>query len=155
MFKSRLNTWDSRFMEQAKLVSTWSKDPSTQTGAIAVRDRRVLSMGYNGFPRGIEDTKDRLNNREDKYRYVVHAEMNAIYNATLNGVSLDKSSLYVYGLPVCSSCAKGIIQVGIVEVFILTEKKDMREIWLKEWEFTKSMFDECGIQYYWYKQETK
>ena len=61
------------------------------------------------FQRGIKDSEERLNNRERKYELVVHAEMNAIYNASLNGVSLKDSTLYVYGLPICDECAKGII----------------------------------------------
>ena len=104
--------WDIRFISIAREYSTWSKDPSTQVGAVAVdpKTRRVLSGGYNGFPRGIEDTDKRLNDRDLKHSLVVHAEMNLIYNATRSGISLEGSHLYVWGLPVCSECAKGIIQ---------------------------------------------
>jgi dCMP deaminase len=106
-------------MAMAKEISSWSKDPNTQVGAVAVGDKgQILSQGYNGFPRGILDRPDRLNDRETKYKFVVHAEMNVIYNATYSGVSLDGAQLYVYGLPVCNECAKGIIQVGIKEVYI-------------------------------------
>ena len=68
-----LNKWDARWLEIAGVVSTWSKDPSTKIGAIAVKDKRLVSTGYNGFPRGIQDYDDRWNNREEKYKYVVHA----------------------------------------------------------------------------------
>lgn len=145
-----ISNWDNRFLEHAKNIASWSKDPSTKIGAVAVKNRNVISAGYNGFPRGIEDSEVRLNVRQLKYRYVVHAEMNVIYNASFNGVSLQGSSLYVYGLPVCSTCAKGIIQVGITEVFIRTEK-EIPEVWVQEWESTKEMFLEAGVEFYWQK----
>ena len=108
------NKWDLRYLELARTVGTWSKDPSSQIGAVAVGSKgQVLAQGYNGFPRGIFDGGARLNDRELKYKYIVHAEQNLIYNATYNGVSLDQSTIYVTGLPVCYECAKGVIQVGI------------------------------------------
>ena len=82
--------WDRRYLDLAAEVSKWSKDPSSKIGAVAVGSKgQVLSQGYNGFPRGIVDGGVRLNEREIKYKYIVHAEMNLIYNATYNGVSLD------------------------------------------------------------------
>lgn len=139
------NVWDKRFLNLAKEVSTWSKDPSTQVGAIAVKNRKVLAQGYNGFPRKIRDLNDRYNNKDEKYTYIVHAEMNVIYNATYNGVSLKDSTLYVYGLPVCSDCAKGIIQVGIKKVIML--EMPVPEKWKASFENTKLMFKEAGIEY--------
>ena len=74
--------WDVRYIELAHKVSEWSKDPSTKIGCVVVGDKgQVLAQGYNGFPRGIEDSEERLDNRETKLKYVVHGEMNAIYNA--------------------------------------------------------------------------
>jgi len=71
--------WDNRFMTMAELISAWSKDPSSQIGAVIVNDeRRILATGYNGFPRGIKDTEERLNDRDEKYPRIVHAEMNAL-----------------------------------------------------------------------------
>jgi dCMP deaminase len=136
-------------MEMAKKVSEWSKDPNTKVGAVAVGSKgQILSQGFNGFPRGILDTPDRLNDRETKYKYVVHAEMNVIYNATYNGVSLDKSSLYVYGLPVCSECCKGIIQVGISTVYVSKECLELRPHWQESWMRSVDMFSEAGIEVY-------
>lgn len=141
--------WSERYLDLAKEVSTWSRDPSRKIGAVVVGSKgQILSQGYNGFPRGIQDTDERYNDRETKYKYVVHAEMNAIYNATLNGVSLDGSSLYVYGLPVCSECAKGIIQVGIKTVVMLTDKL-VPYVWTESWKKTADMFDEAGVQHLW------
>lgn len=145
------NKWHKRYISLAKEVSTWSKDPSKKIGAVAVGCKgQILAQGFNGFPRGIKDAAERLNNREEKYKYVVHAEMNVIYNASHSGVSLAGSDLYVYGLPVCSDCAKGIIQVGIKRVFILTEE-DVPPIWSDSWNRTKEMFDEAGISVEYFK----
>ena len=141
--------WRDRYLDLAKQVSTWSKDPSRKIGAVAVGSKgQILSQGFNGFPRGILDSADRYNDRPTKYKLVVHAEMNVIYNATFNGVSLDGASLYVYGLPVCSECAKGIIQVGIKEVFIYTDDA-VPAIWTEAYELTHSMFKESGIECEW------
>lgn len=141
-----MTDWNSRFMDLAQQVSTWSKDPSKQIGAVVVGDKKqILSTGYNGFPRGIEDTEERLNNREIKYKYVVHAEMNAIFNATYTGTSLDGASMYVYGLPICNECAKGIIQVGIKEIFIKRKSLLDKPDWYDSYLISKEMFDEVGI----------
>jgi dCMP deaminase len=147
METSLSNKWNERYMAMAKEVAQWSKDPNTKVGAIAVGSKgQILSQGYNGFPRGINDSEDRLNDRETKYKYVVHAEMNVIYNATYSGVSLDGSKLYVYGLPVCSECAKGIIQVGITEVYVAQECIDLRPQWFVSFQQTMDMFNEAGIK---------
>ena len=140
-----MNKWDVRWLEMAGIVSTWSKDPSTQIGAIAVKDKRLVSTGYNGFPRGIQDYDDRWNNREEKYKYVVHAEMNCIYNANYHNQSLKGSTMYIVGLPVCHECAKGIIQAGVVRV--VAEFKDAPLKWARSTEITEKMFKEAGIIY--------
>ena len=141
---SRYTKWDKRYLDLAYAVSKWSRDPSTQIGAVAIGSKgQVLSQGYNGFPRGIKDTQDRYHHRETKYKLIVHAEQNLIYNATYNGVSLDGSTLYVTGLPVCSECAKGVIQVGIKRV-VMPHLEDMKT-WKESWELSASMFREAGI----------
>ncbi len=145
--------WTKRYLQLAREVSTWSKDPSRKIGAVAVGSKgQILAQGYNGFPRGIDDTPARLMNREEKYKYVVHAEMNVIYNATFSGVSLDGATLYVYGLPVCSECAKGIIQVGIKEVHVLIDQY-IAVKWLESWDNTRQMFNEAGVKFYSYFDE--
>ena len=143
------NKHDYRYLDLAKFFSTWSKDPSTGVGAVAIGERgQVLAQGYNGFPRGVTESETRLENREVKYRYVVHAEMNCIYNAGYNGAKLDGSTLYVHGLPVCNECAKGIIQVGIERV--VSPKNGIESIpdrWKVAILETHSMFDEAGVIY--------
>ena len=140
-------TWGDRYIHLAKEISTWSKDPSTQVGAVVIGNNgEVLSQGYNGFPRGIKDTPQRLKDREKKYNLVVHAEMNAIYNASLNGVSLKGSTLYVYGLPICNECAKGVIQVGIDKV-IATRPADYNKEWDESIKDAKALFKEAEVEY--------
>ena len=139
------NKWDLRFLELAKGIAGWSKDPSRKIGAIAVDDRSVVAQGYNGFPRGIEDYAERYEDRDLKYKLVVHAEMNVIYNATYNGVSLDGATLYVWGLPVCSDCAKGVIQTGIKRVVM--PNQDIPDHWTESWKLTQTMFEEANIEW--------
>tara|TARA_B110000902_G_scaffold154544_1_gene177417 strand:+ start:1612 stop:2064 length:453 start_codon:yes stop_codon:yes gene_type:complete len=138
--------WHHRYLSLAKEVSTWSKDPSSQIGAVAVGVKgQVLAQGYNGFPRGIKHSEERLNTRELKYKFVVHAEMNLIYNATYNGVSLDGSTVYVYGLPCCSECAKGLIQVGVDQVIMPKMPEDTPQIWQDSFELTAELFKEAKV----------
>lgn len=114
--------WDEYFMSVALLAAMRSKDPNTQVGACIVgEDNRIISTGYNGFPRGCSDDEfpwDR-EGEETKYPYVVHAELNAILNA--GGRSLAGARVYV-GLFPCNECAKAIIQAGIKEVIYLSDK---------------------------------
>lgn len=141
-----MTPWDNKYIELAEHISGWSKDPSRKIGSVAVGSKgQILSQGYNGFPRGIKDSIERLSTREEKYKYVVHAEMNVIYNATYSGVSLDGSTLYVYGLPICSECAKGIIQTGIKRVVMKSDDTPNR--WNESFELTKQIFDEAGIEW--------
>lgn len=137
--------WNHRYLQLAHEIASWSKDPSKKIGAIAVGSKgQVLAQGYNGFPRGISHSSKRLNDRELKYKYVVHAEMNLIYNASYNGTSLDGSTVYVTGLPVCSECAKGLIQVGVRQV-IMPVQEDTPETWKKSFELSKELFEEAGV----------
>lgn len=116
--------WDEYFMGVALLSGLRSKDPSTQVGAcIADEDHKVVSLGYNGMPRGINDDDlpwDKGDGLDSKYLYVCHAEFNAILN-TRSGASLQGCSLYVSLFP-CNECAKAIIQTGIKEVVYLDDK---------------------------------
>jgi len=142
------NNWDKKYIRLAREISSWSKDPSKQIGAVAIGEKgQVLAQGYNGFPRGIEDNDERLNHRQTKYKYVVHAEMNCIYNATYNGVSLNGSTMYIYGLPVCSECAKGLIQVGIKRVVSTPITDATPETWVESTKLTKEIFQEAGVEY--------
>jgi dCMP deaminase len=141
-----IDKWDYRFARLAKEVSSWSKDPSRKIGCVAVKNRRVLATGYNGFPKGIPDLPDALADRELKYKLVVHGEMNCIYNAAANGVSLEGSTFYVTTLPVCSECAKGLIQSGVSRV-VMAPDMPIPDKWVESFELTKQMFLSCGVQH--------
>ena len=121
--EAQLN-WDEYFMGMAVLSSLRSKDPSTKVGAVIVNDeKKVVSIGYNGMPRHIEDedlTWNKGEGLDSKYLYVCHAELNAILNAR-NGSSLANCTVYVTLFP-CNECTKALIQVGIKEVVYLDDK---------------------------------
>lgn len=141
----RMADWSKRYLDIAKEVATWSKDPSRKIGAVIIGDKgQIISQGYNGFPRGIHDHDHRYYDRETKYKFVVHAEMNAIYNAIHNGSSTEGATIYITGLPCCHECAKGLIQVGISRVVMDTKPI---ENWKESGELALIMFDEAGIKY--------
>jgi dCMP deaminase len=139
------NLWDSRFLALAEHVAGWSKDPSTQVGAVIVdEDNRIVSTGYNGFPKGIKDTKGRLDNRDKKLQYVIHAEHNAILFANR---SLQGCTLYVTPMMPCARCATVIVQSGLKRVVSTGPSKEVLDRWGDDMEIAKSMFDEAGIEF--------
>jgi dCMP deaminase len=133
--------WNRRFLELASFISNWSKDPSTKVGAVIVDcNRRIISTGYNGFPIGVSDDQERLENRDFKYKAILHAEENAIMFAKKD---LSRCSLYVSSLPPCSHCASLIIQSGIKNVY--TWEQEIPERWQESINITKTMFKESGV----------
>jgi dCMP deaminase len=141
------NKWDERYLQIAKDVAAWSKDPRRQIGAVIVGEiGQVVAQGYNGFPRGIDDSDERYQDRDTKRALVVHAEANAIYNALHNGASTKDCSIYVTGLPVCHECAKAIIQSGIKKVVMDTHPSfDPR--WQDSAKLSLDMFTEAGVKF--------
>ena len=136
--------WDKRYVELARLVASWSKDPSTQVGAVLVRpDNSVASIGYNGFPRGIEDSEERLNDRETKYSYIVHAEMNAVLNAH---DSVRGDTLFLWPLLCCDRCAPHMIQAGIRRVVAPTCPPEKAARWEPILEKSRERFAEAGVE---------
>ena len=141
--------WKRRFISLAKHVSEWSQDPSTQVGAVIVRpNKSVASVGFNGFPQGVEDTKERYLDRDMKLKLTVHAEQNAII---FTNESLVGYTIFTYPLFPCSICAGFIIQSGITHVVApdstygkYIESKDR---WKDSNELAKSMFKERGVTY--------
>jgi dCMP deaminase len=148
MDKRIVPNWNEYFMKMAEFVKTKSKDRSTQVGAIIVGDgNSVLSMGYNGFPRGVEDEKDSRHERPDKYLYTEHAERNAIYSAARNGVRLLGSTMYMPGggAP-CADCARALIQAGIKK-FVGVDKPFVgKGTWSESCKAGEEMMREAGIE---------
>ena len=137
-----MSKWSERFMHLAEHVAAWSKDPSTQVGCVIVdKHNRVVSLGFNGFPRGIKDLANRYEDKETKYLFVAHAERNALDNAPL---SVEGCTLYSPLLP-CNECAKSIIQKGITKVVSYEPTEDRPYL---RWDITKQMFLEAGVQLY-------
>lgn len=133
--------WDEYFMGLAYAAAAKSKDPSTQVGAVIVdNDRRIVSVGFNGPPRGVDDTNS-YSSRELKLLRVLHAEENAILFA---GRSLRDCSIYVTHHP-CAHCAAVIIQAGIRNVFHPPVGAEFHQRWQNDMEAARSMFAEAGV----------
>ncbi len=131
-------------MELASFIAAWSKDPSTKVGAVIVdpRNKRIVSTGFNGFPFGVEDKAERLDDRSIKYEMVVHAETNALMFA---GNQASGCTLYVTPLPPCARCAVLIIQSGIRRVVSPTPDTS-REPWKTQFAISSQMFDEANVE---------
>ena len=147
-----MNKWDKRFCELAKFTSDWSKDPNAKVGAVVYSKKGGdISIGYNGFPIGVEDSAERLDDNEMKQELVVHAELNAILAA---GSRTHGGTIYVWGKPVCARCAGSIIQAGIKRVVALgpeSVKADSK--WYKTGKYAFEMFKEAGIKVDFYQVE--
>lgn len=138
--------WDFRFLDMAKLVSTWSRDPSTKCGAVIVRpDKTVASVGFNGFPKGCDDDPAIYADREQKYSRVVHAEQNALLHA---GESVKGYTMYTYppGFgPSCDRCSAHIIQAGISRVIYFKDESDFASRWRQPAEAGLKMYGEASV----------
>lgn len=121
---SEYSKWHTRFMEMAKMVATWSKDPGTQVGSVLVKENRIISTGYNGIPHGIDD-EFALTCRDFKIKNTIHSEINAIKYATAD---VRGSVLYCTQYP-CSNCAKVIAESGIAVVYVLESSGEFKDRW--------------------------
>lgn len=143
-----LNKWHNRFMKIAHEVADWSKDPSTKVGCVIVdSEKRIISVGYNGFPRGVVDSEERLANRSIKYLMVQHAEANAITNAaSINaGERLKGATAYVTHHP-CSNCAGLLIQAGVNNIVTLSPNGDFADRFAESFAASKVMFEETSTK---------
>lgn len=139
-FSMQNNKWDVRFLRLAEFISKWSLDPSTKVGAVIVdENRRVVSVGYNGLPMGVEDTEERLNNRDLKYKIIVHGERNAILFAAR---PLYGCTLYTWPFMPCATCASMIIQSGITRVVSVMSDNPR---WNDEFALSKEILKEAGL----------
>jgi dCMP deaminase len=136
---SNSDKWDHRFMAMARLVASWSKDPSSQVGAVITRGKFVVSVGFNGLPQGIADTAERLENREIKYPIILHAEVNAVLSA-----HQDTRGCTLYATPYmpCPQCAAVIVQAGIARIVYSPSDN---ERWGRS-PLSEAMFHEAGIE---------
>ena len=165
--------WHEYFFEMCDITLKKSKDNSTQVGAVIVNsDHSIISTGYNDFPRGAIDEKDKLQlpeypyrltqfdknkikliesrrERPLKYKWTEHGERNAIYNAARHGIALKGCEIYVHctpiSLPCCTDCTRAIIQAGLIKVHY-KGVKDIPDRWKEDCEISTEMFKECGVE---------
>lgn len=139
-------SWDEYFMALAYISAKRSKDPNTQVGACIVKDKKILSLGYNGAPNGYSDDEFPWEREGEflntKYAFVVHAEENAIINYNGNKKDLIGASVYVTEFP-CNECAKAIVQSGIKEVIYLSDKYHDTDMSIA----SRQILDKCGVKY--------
>lgn len=144
-----IDKWTAFFFSTALTASRLSKDPSTKVGSVIAKDGKVISTGYNGFPKGWPDAEEFLNDRELKYKLVEHAERNAISQALHNSGSIRDGAIYVTHCP-CTDCAKGIIQAGIKSVSI-PHYPEFEKRW--GFDFTEKLLTTCGVDVRRYRPE--
>ena len=139
--------WNRRLLNLALgEVNMWSKDPSTKVSAvIADKENYVRAVSYNGFPKGVTDSEERLNNRELKYPLVQHAEANAISACARLGISTNGCTMAVTHLP-CSTCAGLMINAGIKKVITRVPDPEFAARWADAQKLTFDMFTESGVE---------
>jgi len=136
-----MEKWDKRFIDLAEHISTWSKDPSTKVGAVIVdSNRRIVSVGYNGFPAGVHDFSERYENRDIKYEMIIHGEINAILFANRD---LHGCTLYTWPFQPCSRCASIVVQKGISRV-VAPINRDPK--WEKSFKLSSDIFCESKVK---------
>jgi len=137
-----------KFIAVAQAMATLSKDPSTQVGAVVLdMDCNILSVGCNGFPRGVTDSPVRWEHKPTKYKFVVHAEANAIAQAARVGARLLGSQMIITSLHPCSNCAGMIAQSGIKRVFAPANHRiGASTVWAEEAEYAKHILKEAGVE---------
>jgi dCMP deaminase len=139
-----MTNWDERFIDLAKHIGEWSKDRSTKVGCVIVGpSREVRSIGFNGFPRNINDDEPARHERPAKYLWTEHAERNAIYNAARIGVSIEGCYMYLPWFP-CVDCARAIIQTGLKELIATRPQLDHPK-WGEDFQLAISMLEEGGV----------
>ena len=137
-----MERWDVRFCELSRYISSWSKDPNAKVGTVLFSKKGGnISIGYNGFPMGVEDSAERLTDQDTKLEFVVHAEVNALIAA---GARAEGSTMYVWGKPICARCAGPIIQAGVKRVVALAPGSSDSK-WDKSGKTAHEMFLEAGV----------
>jgi dCMP deaminase len=136
--------WDRRFMELARHVGNWSKDRSRRVGCVIVDgDNIIRAVGYNGFPRGLDDDNEARHQRPAKYLWTEHAERNAIYTAARVGLSLSGTRMYLPWFP-CVDCARAIVQAGIME--LIASPPDINDPqWGDSFSIAGELLGEAGV----------
>ena len=144
-----MTDWDGRFMELAQQIGQWSKDQSRRVGCVIVGPRNeIRSTGFNGFPRGVDDSVASRHDRPAKYRWTEHAERKAIYNAARVGIPLEGCRMYLPWFP-CMDCARAIVQSGLLELVALEPETNDPQ-WGPDFLSALELFSEAGIAVRWF-----
>jgi dCMP deaminase len=137
-----MTKWDTRFLGLAAYISAWSKDPSSQVGAVITDGNRIISLGYNGFAAGVEDKQDRLDNRDCKLNLTIHAEENAMIFAKRD---LTGCTVYVTHPP-CPRCASKLIQEEVGRIVYIAPSEDFLSRWADDIKLSSEMYREAGVE---------
>jgi len=140
MNKNELDKWDQRWLSKAEEFAAWSKDPSTQVGAVIADGKSFVSFGYNGFAPGVVDCPERYANRELKYKMIIHGEVNAMHSAER---SIRGCTLYTWPFMPCPVCAAQVIKRGISRV-VAPYSDNPR--WVADFELSKMQFREANVE---------
>ncbi len=139
-------TWDEFYLDMADVIKERSKDRSAKIGAVLVKDNAVISMGYNGFPRGVDDNVEARHERPAKYSYTEHGERNSIYNAARHGISTMGSTMYTQGVP-CADCARAVIQAGCSRLVARWQANEkIFPAWIESCAKGREMLEEAGVE---------
>ena len=142
-----MTKWDTRFLGLAAHISAWSKDPSSQVGAVITDGNRIVSLGYNGFAAGVEDKAERLDDRACKLNLTIHAEENAMIFAKRD---LTGCTVYVTHPP-CPRCASKLIQEEVDRIVYIAPSEDFLSRWADDLELSTEMYREAGVEVTSYK----
>jgi len=137
-----MKKWDTRFLGLAAHISAWSKDPSSQVGAVITDGNRIVSLGYNGFAAGVEDRSERLDDRAVKLNLTIHAEENAMIFAKRD---LTGCTVYVTHPP-CPRCASKLIQEEFKRVVYIAPSEDFLSRWADDLRLSSEMYREAGVE---------
>jgi dCMP deaminase len=145
--KKDMSKWYHRFMDAITVVSSWSKDKSTKVAAVIVDDKqRLVSWGFNGFPRGVNDDIEARHERPAKYLWTEHAERNSIYAAAARGIALEGLTMCTNFFP-CADCSRSVIQVGLKEIVCERPKNTERDQrWAESFKVSRQMLKEAGVK---------
>lgn len=137
-----MTKWDTRFLGLAAYISSWSKDPSSQVGAVITDGNRIVSLGYNGFAAGVEDKQERLGDRDCKLNLTIHAEENAMIFAKRD---LSDCTVYVTHPP-CPRCASKLIQEEVGRIVYIAPSEDFLSRWSDDLKLSSEMYREAGVE---------
>ena len=135
--------WDRRFLGLANHISAWSRDPSTKVGAVITKNKKIISVGFNGFPQRMPDFKEHYDNREEKYSRVVHGEVNALLFA---GQSVEGCTLYTTPFMPCDRCFVTMVQAGIIRFVFPKATEDQITRWGPAFEKVRRYASECQVE---------